>query len=235
VAQSICEWSDECLEMPRGAYRLCRAHIRSARWRGTLDSYRPLDHRCRECGEPFPPTAPVVRIFCSKRCSGAATRRKIPAEVQRAYARASRDRHVARELAARADRTCAECHAPLDPTLRRNRRFCSRRCINTRSLREKKDQRRENHHRYRSRRRELAAPGVTERDWKRLLARHDGRCAYCGSSGRITVDHILPLSRGGMHSIGNVLPACFSCNASKRDRLLIIWRHRVLRHRLAAA
>jgi 5-methylcytosine-specific restriction endonuclease McrA len=48
-----------------------------------------------------------------------------------------------------------------------------------------------------------------------LVASYDGKCAYCGSSGRVEVDHRIPLSRGGTNSIDNVLPACGTCNRMK--------------------
>ena len=68
-------------------------------------------------------------------------------------------------------------------------------------------------------------PGVSIRDWMRLVDRFGGRCAYCGeTAARLQMDHVLPLSRGGRHSIGNVLPACKRCNNSKSSRLLIEWR-----------
>lgn len=52
-------------------------------------------------------------------------------------------------------------------------------------------------------------PGVSIGDWMRLVDRYDGRCAYCGDvADRLQMDHVVPLSRGGRHSIGNVLPAC---------------------------
>lgn len=85
----------------------------------------------------------------------------------------------------------------------------------------------EKHRLYQSNRRfRLAAgPGVTERDWLRLVSRFAGRCAYCGCRpDRVHMDHVLPLKRGGQHSIGNVLPACRSCNTSKGSRLLVDWR-----------
>ena len=66
---------------------------------------------------------------------------------------------------------------------------------------------------------------VTARDWNRLISRHHGKCAYCGStSDRLTQDHIVPLIRGGRHAIGNLLPACQSCNSSKATKLLVVWR-----------
>lgn len=42
-----------------------------------------------------------------------------------------------------------------------------------------------------------------------------GCCIYCGSDGPLTLDHAVPLSRGGDNSLANVVPACFPCNASK--------------------
>lgn len=65
---------------------------------------------------------------------------------------------------------------------------------------------------------------VSDRELTRLKSRHDGCCAYCGSSENMTIDHVVPLSRGGTHSIGNLLPACGFCNFSKGAKLLTEWR-----------
>lgn len=67
---------------------------------------------------------------------------------------------------------------------------------------------------------------VTGRDWRRLCNRYGGRCAYCGAAGPLHQDHVIPIVRGGRHSIGNLLPACKPCNSSKNDTLLIKWRGR---------
>lgn len=64
---------------------------------------------------------------------------------------------------------------------------------------------------------------ILSRDWKRLCDRHNGVCAYCQIESATEQDHVIPLSRGGRHAIGNVLPACRSCNASKNAQLLIEW------------
>ena len=65
---------------------------------------------------------------------------------------------------------------------------------------------------------------VTERDWQRLCARHGNCCFYCGEAKPLTMDHIIPIARGGRHSIGNLIPACRNCNAQKRTRLIVEWR-----------
>ncbi len=54
-----------------------------------------------------------------------------------------------------------------------------------------------------------------------LFARDGWRCVYCGSStGRLTLDHVVPRSRGGESSWENVVTSCAPCNLRKGDRLL---------------
>ncbi len=65
---------------------------------------------------------------------------------------------------------------------------------------------------------------VTRQEWLRLVRRYDECCAYCGANELLTQDHVVPLSRGGRHAIGNLLPACGTCNSSKGARLLMEWR-----------
>ncbi len=48
-------------------------------------------------------------------------------------------------------------------------------------------------------------------------------CAYCGSRTSPSTDHIDPLSQGGLHTPDNLTAACYSCNASKQDRPLLLW------------
>ena len=57
----------------------------------------------------------------------------------------------------------------------------------------------------------------TELEWKIKLMEFNQRCAYCGTTGKMTKDHITPVSRGGSDKIFNIVPACQKCNSSKRD------------------
>jgi 5-methylcytosine-specific restriction endonuclease McrA len=50
-----------------------------------------------------------------------------------------------------------------------------------------------------------------------LFARDDHRCQYCGGTAD-SIDHVLPRSRGGLHTWENVAAACRPCNLRKRDR-----------------
>ena len=54
-----------------------------------------------------------------------------------------------------------------------------------------------------------------------LFARDGWRCVYCGSaSGRLTLDHVVPRSRGGHSVWENVVTSCAPCNLRKGNRLL---------------
>lgn len=50
---------------------------------------------------------------------------------------------------------------------------------------------------------------------ERLRIDWGGGCAYCPESAQ-TVDHVVPVSRGGRTTVDNVVPACRSCNSSKK-------------------
>ena len=57
---------------------------------------------------------------------------------------------------------------------------------------------------------------LTVAEWEDIKTQHNNCCAYCGKpSQRLTQDHITPLSKGGAHSLHNVIPACRSCNSRK--------------------
>ena len=76
---------------------------------------------------------------------------------------------------------------------------------------------------YRRRRRmHFATKGVvslTAEDWKDVLGEYNYSCAYCGDSEtKLTVDHVVPISKGGKHTKDNVVPACVKCNATKSDK-----------------
>lgn len=67
-------------------------------------------------------------------------------------------------------------------------------------------------------RRERSRAQVLRRSpwWKGQLQK--GICYYCKghfSAEELTMDHIIPVARGGTSDKGNVVPACFNCNQSK--------------------
>ncbi len=74
------------------------------------------------------------------------------------------------------------------------------------------------------RRKKIAQNGIFQILNKELKAIYASKCFYCGATESIEMDHVIPISRGGRHSIGNLVPACKTCNLSKRDKLLIEWK-----------
>ena len=60
--------------------------------------------------------------------------------------------------------------------------------------------------------------------WKNRVAK--GICHYCGGSfppTELTMDHLVPIIRGGTSSRGNVVPACKECNNRKKYLLPMEW------------
>jgi 5-methylcytosine-specific restriction endonuclease McrA len=51
-------------------------------------------------------------------------------------------------------------------------------------------------------------------------------CFYCGVNGPSTIDHVIPLNKGGTHAIGNLVACCKSCNSAKKDKFIVEWRLR---------
>ena len=61
--------------------------------------------------------------------------------------------------------------------------------------------------------------------WRNRIA--TGLCHYCGvhfAAADLTLDHVLPLARGGRSTRGNCVPACKECNTRKRDLLPTEWQ-----------
>ncbi len=54
---------------------------------------------------------------------------------------------------------------------------------------------------------------------RNVLIRDGFRCAYCGANGnRLTVDHVIPRSRGGENSFENCVASCRECNTRKGSK-----------------
>lgn len=60
--------------------------------------------------------------------------------------------------------------------------------------------------------------------WQNRIAA--GLCHYCGAkvgARELTLDHVLPLGRGGRSTRGNCVPACKECNSKKQSLLPMEW------------
>lgn len=75
--------------------------------------------------------------------------------------------------------------------------------------------------RYMNKKLSLEATLTTEQ-WNTLKLVFKNRCAYCGKkTKRLEKEHIIPVSQGGAFSLYNIVPACRSCNAKKKNNLPI--------------
>lgn len=63
-----------------------------------------------------------------------------------------------------------------------------------------------------------ARQAVSDAIRQEIFERDGGRCIYCGSSDRLTLDHDLPVSRGGLSTLSNLDACCLTCNIVKGDR-----------------
>jgi hypothetical protein len=56
---------------------------------------------------------------------------------------------------------------------------------------------------------------------KNLIYKRDkNKCQYCGSTKSLTIDHVIPRSRGGKDTWENLVVACSPCNIKKGDKML---------------
>ncbi len=72
--------------------------------------------------------------------------------------------------------------------------------------------------------------GYSFEDWKDAVLYFRGKCAYCGRkqsrSVKLTMDHVVPVSKGGKTVRENIVPACERCNSSKSDSDMVEWYSR---------
>lgn len=80
----------------------------------------------------------------------------------------------------------------------------------------------ENRERYRVRQREAkhrrrakTVGVIREWEWQAVLGFYGDCCLVCGSDEHLTMDHVVPISKGGPNYLVNVQPLCKSCNSKK--------------------
>jgi 5-methylcytosine-specific restriction enzyme A len=66
--------------------------------------------------------------------------------------------------------------------------------------------------------------------WTRKMG--EGVCHYCGRKvgiKNLTMDHVIPLSRGGKSQKGNIVPSCKECNNKKKYLIPVEWEEYLTR------
>lgn len=69
----------------------------------------------------------------------------------------------------------------------------------------------------------LCEVGLPLNEWKEVLTYFEHKCAYCGCEEGLEQEHIVPVNNGGKYVLGNIVPSCRSCNASKGAKDLDEW------------
>lgn len=164
--------------------------------------------RCAGCGAEMVGRRSNAK-WCSDRC------RLRPSEV------AKRERTRARLADARG-RPCGECGQPFDP-VRIHARYCSRDCAQ-RAYRRGVDWRDKNHRR----RATMAGVDAERIESRAILDRDKWVCQLCRDPIpraaswpdplSPSLDHVIPISKGGTHTVANLQAAHLSCNCKKGDR-----------------
>lgn len=216
---------DGCTEKHYGL-GCCRRHWRDRRRKLGLDSKPHATPRlvaCVVCGTEVERYVSKRRMpTCSNRC-----RRDLTFGVSEPLPEFHMVRWVGKSSPWSPQRTraarfvscaCTDCGSPfigdrVAHWSRQDETYCSRRC-----------QRRV------ERRRRRARESGHETTWRwiefvAIWMRFDRCCAYCERpiAGQPDPDHVVPLSRGGADAVGNLLPACRSCNSDKGDLTLDEW------------
>ena len=71
---------------------------------------------------------------------------------------------------------------------------------------------------------QTTSPGEAKRLWRQKIKdKWDNKCAYCGCEEELTIDHIVPRSKGGPDFTKNCLCACHSCNQDKAHTPMEEW------------
>lgn len=111
-------------------------------------------------------------------------------------------------------RWCPRCRHNVLTVKGRHRRDCVS-CGAPTSKREPKPLRRGRKPIWAKRAEVKAAGDLTPEQWAEILSFYGGLCAWCEVRPATQQDHVWPISRGGLHTAANIVPACEWDNAMK--------------------
>lgn len=103
-------------------------------------------------------------------------------------------------------RNCPACLRPIPPSAYGLRKYCNLTC------------KRANDERLRAAAKRTPNL-ITEDEWRRIQADQKHRCYYCRREARLQMDHVIPISKDGLHTAENIVGACVRCNGKKKDAI----------------
>lgn len=233
VSERKCEVCGSSLEGRRADATVCsNTCYESRRSRRRVEEKKgKRNPNCAWCGKPIPNSRRSDAVTCSIECN-----------LARCKDRTKEERRKGRQTA------CVECGEKISEHEDIRTLYCSDKCRKAKKFRYDSEWRRRNpdkmytYHKswsirnpdvvsaHRHKRRALMANAFVEEvidsevfeEWEWL-------CGICGGfideelkwphPGSATIDHILPISKGGKHEFNNVCPAHYGCNSRKRDRV----------------
>ena len=186
---------------------------------GTYEMFKEGKCRCEPCRASSKERRRLIKLEYNRR------RRKENPEIHRAAVCSWRERNREKSVA-QARKWNVENRERYNANMKSWReRNKEKVAEQNRKQREKNPEARKvNDHKRRALKLENGVFEMSKRDWNRLVARYDYCCAYCREHKDLTMDHVIPLSRGGRHSIGNIVPACRSCNSKKHSKFIVEWK-----------
>lgn len=72
---------------------------------------------------------------------------------------------------------------------------------------------------YENRRKNLVGK-ITGDEWKEIKNRYGNKCLRCGTYENISIDHVIPVSKGGTNTADNIQPLCRKCNSIKGTKII---------------
>jgi 5-methylcytosine-specific restriction endonuclease McrA len=204
----------ECAEADRSrVYRMRRIGdktVLSKGWMPTSMASKVVFCSCQHCQRRFASTN--SRQFCSDDCTqGYRDAAKQASRLKWAIERIERQKKNAKL------QSCKQCGIQYTSLTQDGKLYCSRRCV-------AKYARKNREHIARSSTR--IGGGFSSLD---VFKAANWKCKICGikvqqatgqhSETQATIDHIVPMSKGGLHVWGNVQCSCQRCNANKSDKI----------------
>lgn len=220
-----CLW-DECDSTNNVARGLCRRDFMRAQRAGRLDEYAAPPRVCSYCEDEFFTQKNGKTKFCSFEC-------------QRLYVAAQR---ITRRIKELSSRVCDECGDSMPLSTRSDSNFCSTPCqqsvwyrANEQRVKERaaiwkinnRDKAKDADHR---RRAAMYGSATGPIDYYEVWERDGGRCWICEMPVDPTLtypnpmyrswDHVMPIIKGGSHTMDNIALSHLVCNTSKRAKVL---------------